>query len=88
MDYHPVSFYGKGDSDPFGIPDNPQMRSQIITFGSAFREGGKTLAKGNDAGGVTLRLFLPATVGDIGVEIAKLLFCPWRKDDAVLYCFI
>jgi len=61
------------------------MRSQIITFGSAFRECGKTLAKGNDAADVTLCPFLRATIGDIAVEIAKVLLCPWRKDDAVLF---
>ncbi|MEH2059881.1 MAG: hypothetical protein V7K97_27750 [Nostoc sp.] len=46
--------YRKGDGGTFGILDSSQMRSQIITFGSAFREGGKTLAKGNNAAYVTL----------------------------------
>jgi len=77
VDDHPVIFHGKGDGDTFGIPNNPQIRSQVITFGSAFWEGGKTLAKGNDAANVTLCPLLSPTVGDINVETAELLLCPW-----------
>lgn len=85
VDDYSVSFYGKGDSNSSGIPDNPQIRSQLITFGSTFREDGKTLAKGNDVADVTLCSFLSAMCVNIGVETAKLLLCPWREDDAVLF---